>query len=73
MIFLQWLFTVISWYLKANYTVLLTNAILLLCSHRQSYYSFTLFFKILLLCILYTNDITIVLSGKSKDEDIVKI
>ena len=37
-ILLKWLFTVIGWFLKANYTVLLNeNVIILLCSHCSSF------------------------------------
>ena len=49
---------------------------LMLCSHCYDFgydYSFTLFLNILLICILYANYASIVLSDLSIDKDIVKI
>ena len=75
MVLLKWLFTVISQFLKANYTVLLQNVILLLCSHCCSVFTTNLHYSsITYYFVFYTQKVlSVVFSDISKDKDIVKM
>ena len=66
---LKWLCTVISQFLKANYTVLLQNVIVLLCSHCCSVFTTNLLYSsITYYFVFYTQKVlSLVFSDISKE------